>query len=202
VISVVALGIPPAAAAHGFQKGSQTVARILATPVPVEVLGRDDELRLEASGSRTLVVLGYAGEPYLRFERGGGVSINLRSPAVTLNASRFPPARELASLARRTGGTPQWQRVSDGSSYTWVDHRIHLTTRTWPPAVRADPKREHLLKRWRVPLRIDGRAAAIRGDLRYEPARFDWVGAIPAFVGVAVVLAAVASVVVLRKGEK
>jgi hypothetical protein len=202
ISAVIALALvsTPAAGAHGLSKSSQTVATVTAAPVDVEVVGLDDELRLRNTSGRTLVVLGYAGEPYLRFDRRG-ISVNLRSPAVTLNAARFPPRREWEQLSRQRTGTPRWQRVTDGDSYTWTDHRIHLIAKTPPAAVRARPDEARLLRRWIVPLRLGERPAAIRGELRYRPKRFDWVGAIPAFVGLAVVLVAVGSVVAARQSS-
>jgi hypothetical protein len=201
VVGASAVVLSPPAAAHGFSKGSQIVARVTAAPVAVEVLGRDDELRLSnPDGRRTIVVLGYAGEPYLRFDRRG-VAVNLSSPAVTLNATRFPSQRLWDTLSRKKTGAPRWQQVSDADDYQWVDHRIHLISKTPPAVVRDDPGKPRLLRRWTVPLLVDGRAAAIRGDLRYHPSRFDWVGAIPAFVGLAVVILAIVSVVVSRQSS-
>jgi hypothetical protein len=69
-----------------------------------------------------------------------------------------------------------------------------------PPQVKDKSKRTKVFD-WTVPLRVGDRPAAIRGELRYRPKRFDWVGAIPAFVGLAVVLVAIGSVVAARQSS-
>ena len=48
-------------------------------------------------------MLGYEGEPYLRFDAGGGVWENRRSPAVYENAQRFGVG-QLPADGRRQGG--------------------------------------------------------------------------------------------------
>lgn len=181
------------------------VAEVTSTPpagVEVRVVSGDDELRLKNASGRAVVVLGYTGEPYLRFDPGGGVSVNLRSPALALNATRFPPEREWRTLTRSAPeSAPDWQRVDEGDSYTWVDHRIHLISRAKPQSVRAEPGEKHLLRRWTVPLEIGGRPTAIRGTLRYEPGGFDWLGSIPSIVVLVVIAVAAISVAVTRRGE-
>jgi hypothetical protein len=194
----------PAASAHGLSKGTRMVAEVTsALPAGVDVLvvSGDDELRLRNSSGKTVVVLGYGGEPYLRFDPRGGISTNLRSPALTLNAVRFPPEREWRELTAATPpAKPEWQQVDDGDTYTWVDHRIHLISKAKPPAVRADPGKPHLIRRWTVPLEVGGERVAVRGTLRYEPGGFDWLGSIPAIVALVVIAAAAISVAAARRG--
>ena len=193
----------PAANAHSLSKGTRIVARVTSTlpdGLELRVVSGDDELELRNATGRTVVVLGYTGEPYLRFGAGGGVSTNLRSSALALNATRFPPEREWRELTRSApAGEPDWQSVDDGDSYTWVDHRIHLITRVNPPLVQADPGKKHLLRRWTVPLEVGGSPVAVRGTLTYEPGGFDWVGAIPYLVVLGAIAVAAISVAVQRK---
>jgi hypothetical protein len=199
------LAFAPAADAHSLSKGTRMVAQVTSTlpdGVELRVVSGDDELELRNASGRTIVVLGYTGEPYLRFDPGGGISANLRSPALALNATRFPPEREWRELTRSApAGSPDWQRVDDGDSYAWVDHRIHLITQAKPPLVRADPGKKHLLRRWTVPLEVGGSPVAVRGTLRYEPGGFDWVGAIPYLVVLAAIAVAAISVAVQRKDD-
>jgi hypothetical protein len=194
------LAFAPAANAHSLSKGTRIVARVTSTlpdGLELRVVSGDDELELRNATGRTVVVLGYTGEPYLRFGPDGGVSTNLRSPALALNATRFPPEREWRELTRSApAGEPDWQSVDDGDSYTWVDHRIHLITRAKPPLVQADPGKKHLLRRWTVPLVVGGRPVAVRGTLTYEPGGFDWVGAIPYLVVLGAIAVAAISVAV------
>jgi len=53
------------------------------------VLGGDDRLRISNYSGKTVVVLGYEGEPYLRFD-SKGVWANTLSPAAHLNRFRRP----------------------------------------------------------------------------------------------------------------
>jgi hypothetical protein len=149
--------------------------------VAAEIVGGDSFLRLRVEPGREVVVVGYEGEPYLRFRRDGVVELNRRSPAAAVNESRFgrdpgPGADAAAS--------PSWDEVASDGSYEWHDHRTHwmATTRPEPP-VRA----------WAVPIRIDGLAAEITGHYRYEAPPSAW----PWFLGVA--LSAVAAVVTGRR---
>ena len=54
----------------------------------MDILEGDDRLALTNSTGEPLVVLGYEGEPYLRFD-AKGVHENVRSPAATLNDDRY-----------------------------------------------------------------------------------------------------------------
>jgi hypothetical protein len=205
VLFCACLAVAPAASAHGLSKGTRIVAEVTSvSPAGLEarVLGGDDELRLTNGSGRDVVVLGYGGEPYLRFGARGGVSVNLRSPALALNAVRFPSAREWRELtAAPVRAAPDWQLVEDGDTYTWVDHRIHLISKAKPAPVRADPDKQHLLRRWVVPLELSGGHGAVRGTLRYEPGGFDWLGSIPAIVAIVVILGAAISVAVARRSH-
>ena len=86
--------------------------------VSVNVLGGDERLRLSNYSGKTVVILGYQGEPYLRFT-ASGVFANELSPASYLNRMRKPRRAEAArrrpdggsslaagrASARRTSGT-------------------------------------------------------------------------------------------------
>jgi hypothetical protein len=195
VIGVLAAA--PIASAHSFVKGAQTVSHVtggsaLRDGVSAKVIHKDDELRLTNESGRTVIVLGYAGEPYLRFDPGG-ISVNVRSPSLPLSAVRFPAlSRWRAALALHGKGAPKpsWIRVAAGSTYTWFDQRIHEVSRAKPAIVKEDPSQGHLLKSWVVPLTVGGAPATIDGILKYEPARIDWVAVFVPFVPVFVLFGA------------
>jgi hypothetical protein len=111
-------------------------------------------------------VLGYAGEPYLRFLRAG-VFENVRSPNAYLDRFRFPPSRAPARFDPKA--PPNWVRVADGVTYQWHDHRIHWKSTTPPPAVRRQPNRVHLIFNWRIPARTASKPFLIKGFLGYSP---------------------------------
>jgi hypothetical protein len=64
---------------------------------------------------------------------------------------------------------PEWERVGDGGTYAWHDHRIHWMQETSPPVERGqrvggayDP--------WKVPIVVDGEGVEVHGTLTYEDA--------------------------------
>lgn len=103
--------------------------------IHVEMIGGDAFLRLEQLEPVEVTVLGYQGEPYLRFDPDGTVYENRRSPAVWLNQERYgddkPPA--FANPDAR----PEWFEVATGGAYAWHDHRSHWMNPQRPPGARA-----------------------------------------------------------------
>jgi hypothetical protein len=121
-----------------------------------KVLDADQRLRLSVSPAETLVVLDSQGAPYLRFSRAG-VEVNRNSVMYFLNLPTplTPPAR----LTRST--PPDWARAAFTPDYTWHDGRLHALA-----SVALRPGSSYI-GRWRIPLRVDGRPAAITGSLRH-----------------------------------
>jgi hypothetical protein len=169
---VAALVACPVAAGHGggAARGfTSTVTTI--TPkldgLTVQVLQGDDQLHVRNGTGRELMVEGYEGEPYLRFEADGGVYRNANSPATYLNEVRYGDVAVPASASKTA--TPRWERVARGNSYDWHDHRIHWMSTIDPPKVRqAKDQPQHVFD-WNVPGSLGGRPLAIRGSLDYEP---------------------------------
>jgi hypothetical protein len=156
------------------------------------VLGGDERLRLSNYSGKTVVVLGYQGEPYLRFAKSG-VYVNELSPGAYLNRSRKP--KGLKPGLADSEAVPRWRRVAVGASYEWYDHRIHWIKSRPPIGVRRHPDRIQRIFTWRVPGRAGGRPFAITGLLGYAPPESDadgstgWVRS-AALVGAGGVLAA------------
>jgi hypothetical protein len=171
LLAAVALAYPAATTAHRGTGGRGYVSTFSGIQpnvlgVSVNVLGGDDRLRVSNYSGKTLVIVGYEGEPYLRFG-DGGVFVNTRSPATYLNRFRYPPA--LATGRADASAKPSWRRVARGVTFEWHDHRIHWAARQPPKAVAVDPDHMHLLRNWRVPGRADGKPVAITGFLGYVP---------------------------------
>ena len=101
----------------------------------VEMIGGDSFISLELLDPVEVIVIGYFGEPYLRFSPQGEVFENLRSPSRWLNQDRYgagePPAYSDA------GAAPEWLRVSESGSYAWHDHRSHWMNPNRPPGAEA-----------------------------------------------------------------
>lgn len=126
----------------------------------------DDRLFLRNDTNRRIEVLGYDGEPYLRFV-DGAVYRNGNSPATYLNEERYGGVDVPEGASAQA--SPRWERVSGNTSWEWHDHRIHWMSRIDPPGVRRDPDRAQRVFDWVVPARVEGQRLAIRGRLDYRP---------------------------------
>jgi hypothetical protein len=172
IVVLVVSAAAGAAHAHGgarFQKGFvSTVSAVLPNVLGVSanVTGGDARLRVSNYSGKTVLILGYENEPYLRFD-SRGVWANTRSPAVYLN--RYRRSRGLHPGIADPDATPRWNRVAKGASYEWYDHRIHWNKATPPRGVRLHPDRVQRIFDWRVPARTAGRPFAITGLLGYTP---------------------------------
>ena len=150
---------PGVAEAHGpvAPVASSYFAKPLQVPPGLEAKVVDGDLRmwLRVPPNETVVVLDYRGAPYLRFSPAG-VSVNHNSSMYYLNQTPFaqtPPANLTASTP------PSWHRVTGAHAYEWHDGRLHaLASVALTPGVS-------FVGRWKVPLRLDGRLAAIDGGL-------------------------------------
>lgn len=161
---VVLTLVPAAATGHaGETPGTDYRSTVRAAPagLAVRMVGGDDRLLVTRTTAAEVVVLGYGGEPYLRLDEDGTWE-NRASPAVALNAERQPDAPLDGAAA-----TPEWVRVGDGASAVFHDHRAHWMGSEPPAAVQADPDRPRDLFDWSVPLLVDGREAAITGDVAW-----------------------------------
>jgi len=139
VIAFFVLVFPSVAVAHGG--GSKhgyvsTVERIVnARGIEAEASG-DGHFELTAPAGHTVIVRGYEGEPYLRFDEGE-VYENERSPTTYVNRDEPPPASASADAR------PEWRRVATGRTHTWHDHRTHWMAAKPPAAVDRDPDTRH-----------------------------------------------------------
>jgi hypothetical protein len=208
ILLIVTTLLPASAAqAHPGSKLTGYVSTVSAVVPNVHgvnafVLGGDDRLRISNYSGKTLVILGYEGEPYLRFDRSG-VYANTRSPAAHLNRFRRP--RPLTPGVADPSAPPRWRKVAPGATYEWHDHRIHWTGHQPPPGVRAHPDRIQRIFTWRVPGRADGARFAITGFLGYAPApgtKTAGGGGTSAWSIAAVVLGGIAAALLLGVGAR
>jgi len=180
------------AAAHGIGGTEPTNYETTLTRVDpevrglhVEVIDLGERLQLTNDTARDVVVLGYEDEPYLRVGPRG-VFENRRSPATYLNRSRVPEER--APAIADAHAPPEWQRVGDGPTVSWHDHRAHYMGTQDPGPVRVDPDRRHVLDRWTVELRHGDRSVLVHGVLAWEPPPSPWPSVAVAVVGAALVV--------------
>lgn len=119
--------------------------------IALEIIGGDSFVRLTSSLDSTVVVLGYDGEPYLRFLPDGTVERNESSPATYLNEDRFGDS-DLPTWASAESA-PDWIVVAAGGSYAWHDHRAHWMNRSRPPGASPGDR----ILEGVIPLTVDGR---------------------------------------------
>jgi hypothetical protein len=159
------LGAGPAAAdAAKPGKWSSEVTSVDPDPgwLSVETAGGDAFLSVEVDEGHELIVLGYEGEPYLRFNPDGTVEENQSSPATYINTDRYgtnelaPDELQGADVAALD---PEWQQVATGGSYAWHDHRTHFMGGDVPAEGRID---------WTVPMVADGEDVTVTGVMTYE----------------------------------
>jgi hypothetical protein len=164
VLSVAA----PAALAHEGNPNYRSEVSAIAPALPgleARVLNYDDAIELVYDGQRPLVVEGYRGEPYLRFNPDGLVEVNRRSPAAYLNEDRFAKV-ELPGRADHRA-RPSWATVAENGRYDWHDHRIHwMGEGTLPPQVEDEGERTRVFG-WEIPMASGGRPVEVRGTLTW-----------------------------------
>ena len=121
--------------------------------------GRLPGLFLSAAPGTSVTVLGADGEPFV--ELGPVSSGEHRQP----HACRRPPG------ARGGGRTAPVARTVyaplTGPSHSWLDARLAADGAVPDAVVRAG--RTATLRRWEVPVVVDGRPAALGGQVRWVP---------------------------------
>jgi len=134
-------------------------------PVPglaLAVTRADGALTLTNNTGKTVVVIGYAGEAYLRITPTG-VDENVASLSSWLNG-RLPQSQ---AQARANQQVPEWRHVSDQPAFTWHDYRTHWMAQQRPPVVAADPHHPHKVLDWTIPLTVDGKPVTVKGSLNW-----------------------------------
>lgn len=127
-----------------------------------EILNYDADVLLSYTGDQTVVVMGYEGEPYLRFSPDGAVEANTRSPSLYLNTDRYgnapvPPGAD-------PGAEPEWKKVAGTGEFLWHDHRSHYMSLTTPAQV-TDPDQRTKIFDYEIPLEVDGSPVVVSGTL-------------------------------------
>jgi hypothetical protein len=187
--------LAPPALAHEGNPNYRSEVRAISPPLEgldAEVLNFDDRIELRNESGETVIVEGYRGEPYLRFEPDGTVLVNQRSPTTYLNEDRFADV-EVPDTADPKAA-PEWQTVARNGRYDWHDHRIHWMSSTPPERVRDDESRRVKVFDWRLPVTAGGVPATISGSLT-------WLGkdggGFPVAAAVSLLAAALAGVTVV-----
>jgi hypothetical protein len=198
------LGLAPAGAIAGQFESRVRALRPSVPGLGLEVIEGSRRLALENKTRQTVIVKGYDGEQYLRFQPNGTVERNARSPATYLNIDRF--GAQVVPASAKPGARPSWKKVATNGSFVWFDHRIHLTVKRVPKELR-DAKRPKKVFDWEVPLTVGGKPVRALGTLSWNPVSASSSssgGGFPAWLAIAlVVLALIAFAVLLiaRRGR-
>jgi len=189
VVAVLgALALPSIAEAHSSSPviavdfEARLARSVIADGVTARVIDGNRRLELTVRAPHTVVVVGYGGEPFLRFDPAG-VWVNERSLTAVSNKLTEPgatPALDRAAL-------PHWQSLTQSHTYAWHDHRLALVPGSMAAIGRVGT--------WTVPMLVDGRSLRVGGGLWHDPGPLLWpwlvlLGALAAAVGVALALRA------------
>ena len=187
VASVVALGVlalPSIAEAHGsapviaVDYQARLARSMIAEGVTARVIDGNRKLELTVRPPHTVVVDGYGGEPFLRFD-SSGVSVNERSLTAVTNKLTQPGATPTLNHAAR----PRWRSISHSHQFAWHDHRLAL--------VPGSMARTGRVGTWWVPVLVDGARRRVQGGLWHVPRApvWPWLIVLVAAAGVAIAVA-------------
>ena len=168
--------------AHGGNGGSSSDYRIEVTGfegdasgIFVHAVELGNRMELVRKTAKEVQILGYSGEPYLRLG-ADGVFENTNSPAYYINLDRF--ARKQPPSSASATATPNWVKLSDGTSVRWHDHRTHWMDTVPRQDVRDNPGVERVIfPANRVDLVVDGKpvVAIVRVTWLPPPQRTIWL---------------------------
>jgi hypothetical protein len=182
---LVAPGVAHADPAGPTDYRSEIIAIEPATDaVDVSIEGGDAFVRVAVAPGHEVIALGYDEEPYLRIDPDGVVWRNVRSYATYYNEERYGGS-DIPDLVDNEAA-PEWERIGDGGSWAWHDHRAHFMG-TAPP-INMDPGDS--FPPVVVPIVVDGERVSVEvmTTLQAEPS---WLpSAVGALVGLQVVLVA------------
>jgi hypothetical protein len=184
-LAALAVLSPAVANAHKGSPNYRSTERSIVPPVAglkVQVLSYDDRLQMINQTGRNVEVRGYGGEPYVRLLADGTVEVNKRSPSYYLNADRY--GNSTVPTQAKNDAPPQWTAIDKTGRFEWHDHRIHYMSKTLPSQVTDKDKRTKVFD-WKVPIKVGGKPARIRGDLYWVPTGGGLPrGALLAFAGI------------------
>lgn len=148
----------------------------------VSIEGGDSFIRLTAPDDAEVVVLGYAGEPYLLFSPDSSISTNRLSAATYQNEDRFGLSEVPPFVDHQAA--PDWQTVGSGRTWAWHDHRSHWMASE--PPIGFEPGMS--LPAQTIPITVDGRPVGITVETTLVAAPSWWPAALGALVGLQLVL--------------
>jgi hypothetical protein len=201
----VVVALVPAASADEYAKFRSDVKSVnpAVSGLELKVVRGDEGLQLTNRTGKTVIVEGYDGEQYLRFDPDGTVEANQRSAATYINTDRYG-LQEVPSNAV-PGAKPVWKPIGSGGTHTWFDHRIHLTAKR-PPARFTRQKKVTKIFNWKVPMSVGGKPVVAIGTLVWDPTASSGSdsGGFPVWLGILIALVSLggAAFLLVRRGRR
>lgn len=124
--------------------------------ISARILGGDSFIELTVAGRIEVIVLGYQGEPYLRFTSSGQVLENDLSPSRYLNDDRYAGGTVPADAD--PDAAPRWRTIGSEGRWAWHDHRTHWMSAVPPLGLH----RGDQILDGAVPLLVDGVAVEVQ----------------------------------------
>jgi hypothetical protein len=193
--------LAPAAGAHKADPNYLTTVNGTPDGVRVTVVNRSDQLLLQNTSGKDVVIEGYEKDAYARVLADGTVEVNTASPAYYLNEDRFGTTKPPPGV---TADSPaKWKALDKTGRFQWHDHRMHWMGSKRPPQVK-DPEVKTKIYDWSVPVEVGGSPAAVRGSLFWTPTAGGGapVGAIIALAAIVIALSILVIVVRRRRGAQ
>ena len=130
--TLLALAAPASADPPGPTDYESRVVSItpLTDAISVAFIGGDSFMELTVADGHRVIVFGYGGDAYLRFDADGSVWENDASPTRYLNEDGFAAADVPAEPDPQAA--PRWRRVGSGGRHAWHDHRTHWMNEARP----------------------------------------------------------------------
>jgi hypothetical protein len=172
--TLFALAVPGVSYAHGASGHgyTSTVVRIVDARGIDATPSADGHFSFTAPRGKTVVVHGYHGEPYVKFQNGT-IYVNRRAPTTYVNEERPPPDGTSAKA------DADWEARDAGLTYAWHDHRTQWLATEPPAAVEAEPKLPHHVFDWKVDGTVDGKPFVVDGSLDWTPGKsgpgYEWL---------------------------
>ncbi len=171
IVSIIAVFLvlaPPAAALADAPGPTDYRSRIIAIDPPINtihpsVIGGDSFLLMQVDAGTTVVVYGYQGEQYLRYEGDGTVFENQSSPTFALSGSRYGGSLPAGFDEH---APEDWHRVASDGRFAWHDHRIHWMTNVRPPGKRPGD----VVLRSQLPMTVDQIDVKVTVESVWNPA--------------------------------
>jgi hypothetical protein len=157
----------------------------------------DGKVTLTNNGGRQVVVLGYAGEDFLRIGPNGAEE-NTTSLTSAINANPNSAQMPKSTTSGATQKPAKWVKRSEQPTASWHDYRVLWTNKQRPPIVTDSPHSKHKVFSWAVQLRVDNQPVLVLGDVVWTGAPWLSTGQ-TAGLAVAISLVVLAIVVVVMR---